>query len=470
MSFWQNTVYPSLPVPLQHAAVSAYGWTWMKRRFGGIFEAEYKKFKDRESFTQEQWLVFQTEKLRKVLLHSFDTVPYYQAVFKSASLSRSDLAKFELVELKKLPILNKETLRQVGSNLLCSVKPEPHGSFFSSSGSTGTPTRIRYSHAFHQRLSASYETRVRNWAGVDCLMPRAMIGGRRVVPDGWAKSPYGRFNYFEKQLYLSAYHISRSTASDYLKQIKTFQSKYMVGYAMSHFFLARFFDELKLGAPEMKAVITSSEKLTPEMRNLFNKVYGCKAFDGWSGVENCGLISETECGELLVSPDVGIIEILKPDGTPANKGEIGEVVCTGLLNFDQPLIRYSIGDEVKLRENQSTACGRSMPVIEEIVGRVEDVVIGPDGREMVRFHGIFINLPTVMQAQVVQENLNDFTVIVVPSGRLTEEDRMAIASRMESQLGEVNIDFKEVKNIPLGPGGKFKSVISKIQRTTALNA
>ena len=76
-------------------------------------------------------------------------------------------------------------------------------------------------------------------------------------------------------------------------------------------------------------------------------------------------------------------------------GETGEVYSTGLLNFDQPLIRYRIGDMVKLAENQQTLCGRNMPVIEEIVGRVEDTVIGRDGREMVRFHGIFINLPSV---------------------------------------------------------------------------
>lgn len=463
MSFWQK-LYPSLPVPLQHAAVSLYGWTWMNRRFGGIFNAEYKKFKDRESFTHEQWLVFQTEQLRKVLVHSFDTVPYYQEVFRSTGLSRSDLAKFELMELNKLPFLTKETLRQAGTCSLCSVKPEPHRSFFSSSGSTGTPTKILYSHAFHQRLSASYEARVRNWAGVDRFKPRAMIGGRRVVPEGLAKSPYGRYNYFEKQLYLSAYHISKTTASDYLKQIKTFQSQYMVGYAMSHFFLARFFDELKLETPEMKAVITSSEKLTPEMRNLFKKVYGCKSFDGWSGVENCGLISESEYGELLISPDVGVLEILKPDGTPANPGEVGEVVCTGLLNFDQPLIRYRIGDHVKLRENQHTVCGRAMPVIEEIVGRVEDVVIGKDGREMVRFHGIFVGLSTVMQAQLVQESLEDFRVNVVPMQRLSDSDKALITSRLVSQLGEVHVRFTEMDKIPSGPGGKFKAVVSNLKR------
>jgi phenylacetate-CoA ligase len=464
MSYWQQKIYPALPVPFQHAAVSAYGWKWMKRRFGGIYEEEYIKFLNRESFTADQWESYQTGQLRKILLHAWDTVLYYQQAFKNSGISRNSLAKFELSDLWQLPMLSKETLRKEGTKSLLSFKPEAKGSFFSSSGSTGTPTQICYSHTFHQRLSAAYEARVRNWGGVNRFTPRAMIGGRRVLPEGVAKAPFGRFNYFEKQLYLSAYHISRNTAQEYLNQIVHYKSEYMVGYAMSHFFLARFIDELNLEAPPMKAVLTSSEKLTPDMRGLFNKVYGCKTFDGWSGVENCGLISQTENDELLVSPDVGILEVIKSDGEPAQPGEIGELVCTGLLNFDQPLIRYKIGDQVRLRKAQTTRCGRSMPVIEEIIGRVEDVVIGKDGRELVRFHAIFINLTTVQQAQVVQESLNDFVVNVVPSGKLSETDKLMMASRMKSQLGEVNIEFKVMKSLPLGPGGKFKSVVSKIQR------
>jgi phenylacetate-CoA ligase len=156
--------------------------------------------------------------------------------------------------------------------------------------------------------------------------------------------------------------------------------------------LARFIQERNLDAPQLKAVITSSEKLTVEMRKTFQDVYQCKTYDSWSGLEACGLVSECEHGSLHMSPDLGILEILDEAGQPVKPGEVGEVVCTGLINYDQPLIRYRIGDRMRLGNN-NCSCGRNMPtVIEEIVGRVEDTVIGQDGREMVRFHGIFIDL------------------------------------------------------------------------------
>lgn len=464
MSFWQSKLYPNLPVLFQNAAVSAYGYSWKKRRYGGIFEDQLIAFKEREQWDQEQWNVYQTNQLQKILVHAFETVPYYRDAFSSIGFTKPDLAKFSIAELSKLPFLEKEDLKKFGRSTLVSKKLETGGEFFESSGSTGTPTSILYSHAFHQRLHGAYESRVRHWAGIDRFTPRAIIGGRRVVSSGSAKAPYYRYNYFEKQLYLSAYHISKDNAKNYLEGIIRHGSEYMTGYAMSNFFLARFILESGLEAPKMKAVVTSSEKLTKEMRDVFSKVYDCKTFDGWSGVENCGLISENEFGQLLISPDVGIIEILNKEGKQVLPGESGEVVCTGFLNYDQPLIRYKIGDYITLSENQTTRCGRSMPVIHEIVGRLEDVVIGKDGREMVRFHGVFINLPSVIEAQLIQTSVDEFIINIVPTDRLLEVDKSLIIKRLESQLGKVKIIFNEMKEIPRGANGKFKSVISNIKR------
>jgi phenylacetate-CoA ligase len=464
MSFWQSNIYPKLPVPMQNMAISAYGYAWKNRRYGGVFENELAAFKQREHWDQQRWFDYQTAQLQKLLVHAYETVPYYRDTFSSIGHSKADLSKFSIKDLRKLPFLEKADLKRNGRTTLLSANLENGGSFFESSGSTGTPTSILYSHAFHQRLHGAYESRVRNWAGIDRFTPRAIIGGRRVVPDGIGKAPFYRYNYFEKQLYLSAYHISRETSKNYLEGIIRYKSEYMTGYAMSNYFLARFILEQGLEAPKMKAVVTSSEKLTMEMRDTFRKVYGCKTYDGWSGVENCGLISENEFGQLLISPDVGIIEVLDRNGNPVGFGESGEVVCTGFLNYDQPLIRYKIGDYISLASDQKNKCGRQMPVVKEIVGRMEDVVIGQDGREMVRFHGVFINLKSVVEAQLVQQAVDDFVVNVVPVEKLSEQDKVSITSRLESQLGKVRVAFNEMKSIPKGANGKFKAVISNVKR------
>ncbi|MCX7638617.1 MAG: hypothetical protein N2044_12295, partial [Cyclobacteriaceae bacterium] len=334
-----SAVYGKLPVLLQNMVVSAYGFYWKKRRYGGIFDLELKKFKARETFSSEDWKKYLEKELRRLLVHAFDTVEFYNQSFLLAGFKRHHLEKIKLENLSELPFLSKSDLRKEGKRHLLSRVREKGGSFFSSSGSTGTPTEILFSFSMHQRWSAAFEARIRNWAGVNKNMARGMIGGRRVVAEGKAKPPYYRYNFFEKQTYFSAYHISPATISDYAEGMFKHKVRYMTGYAMSNYILAKFARQAKIRLPQMKAVITSSEKLTPEMRELFYEVYHCKTFDSWSGVEACGLVSECEFGSLHVSPDVGILEILNDRGVHAEPGEIGEVVCTGLLNYDQPLIR-----------------------------------------------------------------------------------------------------------------------------------
>ncbi len=460
---FQEKIYNNSPVFIQNLLVSAYGYTWRKRRFGGVFKQEYLKAKERENFAAEQWMDYQNEHLQQVLLHSFENVPFYQESFKKKGVDTNVIKKISVDTISQLPVLSKEDLRKYGSSTLLSGKREHGGVFFASSGSTGTPTQIMYSHAMHQRWFAIFEARVRNWARVSSLIPRGMIGGRRILAGAENKPPFYRYNSFEKQVYFSAYHISAQNAGNYRQGMEKHHAQYMTGYAMSNFFLARFFKELGIDAPQLKCVITSSEKLTNEMRTMFKEVYGCKTFDGWSGVEACGLITECEHSSLHISPDAGIIEVLDNNMNPAKAGEPGDVYCTGFLNVDQPLIRYKIGDQIILTD-KTCSCGRAMPVVQEITGRIEDVVIGKDGREMVRFHGIFNGLHSVKQAQVIQESLDDIIIRLVTDGQLGDDERMLINKRIESQLGEMNIVIEEVENIPLTNNGKFQAVISKLGR------
>ena len=456
-------IYPHLPIVIQNALISAYGYLWFKRRFGGKFKAYYNAFKGREFFSHEEWLGYINNELSKLLVHAYSNVPYYRELYSSMNLSTDLLSEFKVSDLPKLPFLEKDMLRTYGDNKLISINKQSKGEFFSSSGSTGKPTKILFSANMHQKWSAAFESRIRNWAGVSNMDGRGMIGGRRVVKDANSNSPFYRYNFIEKQIYFSAYHINYFNTSNYVFAINKYKPIYMTGYAMSNYFLARFIEESNLKVQPLKAVITSSEKLTPEMRETFKRVYNCKTYDSYSGVEACGLISECEFGKLHVSEDVGYIEFIKEDGTHAKPGEIGEMICTGFLNYDQPLIRYRIGDMAKWSLNQTCNCKRNMPIIEEITGRVEDTVVGQDGRRMVRFHGIFVDIPSIIEGQIIQHDLNEFEIKIVGSAALTTLEKKIITQRLESQIGKIVLTINMVDSIPRNNNGKFKAVISKIK-------
>jgi phenylacetate-CoA ligase len=409
----KDKIYNLLPFPVQNLAISAFGYFWKKRRFGGIFNDELQRSKERDSFDLSEWEEYQKEQLRKVVKWAFETVPYYKESFKAAKLSVLDIQNLEIHQLNKIPFLHKDDLRKYGKTTLLSDTLEPGGEFFATSGSTGTPSSILYSPAMHQRWNAIFENRGRHWAGVSRFNSRGMIGGRRVVPQGVSKGPYYRYNHFEKQVYFSAYHISASTAAMYADAFNKCDIDYMTGYAMSNYFLAKHFKTQNIKVKPLKAVVTSSESLTQEMRDLFYEVYGCKTYNIYGSVEACCLISECEYGSLHISSDIGLIEVLNEHNQPCRLGEVGEIVATSFINFDQPLIRYRIGDMIALSENQHCDCGRLMPIVKEIIGRIEDTVVGADGRQIVRFHGIFIDLPEIIEGQIIQHTFTEYEVKVV---------------------------------------------------------
>lgn len=455
-----NSIYRLSPVILQNLYISMYGAYWKNRRYGGCFHQKVNEFKLHEEYSKKEWEKYQKNELRNLLSYAFKNVPFYQQKYSDGGFKLNDFENFKLTDLKFLPILEKEDLRKYGKTLLLS-KNKGKGKFYSSSGSTGTPIEVYFSKKTHQSWSALYEARVRNWANINFNTPRAMIGGRRVLTNSKLKPPYFRYNYFEKQAYFSAYHISKCTVVDYVLELKKIKSEYLVGYAMSIYLLAKNINNLKINAPKLKAVLTSSEKLTKQMRKTIEIAFKCKVFDAYSGVEACGLISENEFGELLFSPDSGILEVINKKGENSKLGEIGEVISTGFLNYDQPLIRYRIGDQVILENNQETKRGVNFPKIKEIYGRNEDVILGKDGREMVRFHGVFINIDGLIMAQVIQISYTQIIIKLVVDSTYNINSEKQITARIKSQLSAIDVVIKYVDSIK-NTKGKYKAVISKL--------
>jgi phenylacetate-CoA ligase len=223
-----------------------------------------------------------------------------------------------------------------------------------------------------------------------------------------------------------------------------------------------------LSPPLLKAVITTSEKLTREMREVMKKAYGCRVYEEYSSVENAMFAGECEHGRLHVSPDAGIVEILREDGTPCGPGEVGEIVATGLFRTYQPLIRYRMGD-LAAWDDQPCPCNRPMPILKEVVGRLEDVIVGPDGRQMVRFHGIFVDQPHIREGQIVQEALDRILVKVVPAGQFGPRDEQDVIERVRQRLGSpVMVAVQLVGSIPRTKAGKFQAVVSMLEKTRGL--
>ena len=448
-------IYSRLPVWVQHCAVTGYGAYWHWLRFGPGYRRFVHGYGQRERFSPEEWQSWQQARLTDLLSMAAERVPYYRSAWSPAQKAAAKQGR-----LGELPLLEKEALRANPRAFLREdVRPILRCTFHTS-GTTGTPIATIWTTAEIRDSLAVREVRSARWAGVSFSMPRATFSGRMVEPDPDSRGPYHRFNAAERQVYLSAFHLRPDTAIEYAEAIRRHGVRWMTGYAVSYYLLAKMVLEQGLRFPPVQAVITTSEKLTASMREVMEKAYGCRVFEEYSTVENALFASECEHGRLHVSPDVAVVEILRPDGTPCAPGEVGEVVATCLMREYQPLIRYRLGD-LAAWASEPCPCGRSMPVLQEVVGRLEDVVVGPDGRQMVRFHGIFVDQPHVREGQIVQVARDRITVKVVPTDGFGPVDREDIVHRVRQRLGpSVQVDVQQVPEIPRTRAGKFKAVVS----------
>lgn len=464
MSNILDKIYSSSPIWFQTIGLNIYGYFWKRRRFGGVFNEVLRQLKNREDWNLDDWNNYQNLYLKRILIHSYNTVSYYKNIFKKNKISEKHLEKFTIQDLPFLPILEKDSIRQAVNEFISKEYNRNKLYCYNTSGTTGTPISVFFDSKTHQIWSAFYEARVRNWASVNYKMRRAMIGGRLVVPKANSKPPYWRKNFVEEQLYMSAFHISPNSTILYANALNKFKPHYLVGYASSWYFLSRFILEQNIEILPVKAVLTSSEKLSSEMRETIEKAFKTKVYDAYSGVEACCLASECQFHNLHISPDTGIIEILNENGEPAKEGEMGEIVATGLINFVQPLIRYKTGDYA-IFSNKTCPCGRRMPIISELVGRLEDTVVGLDGREMVRFHGLYVGIPSVIEGQVIQETISKITVRIVPDITFADKDSEEIKKRVKERLGPVEVTIQKVNSIERTERGKFRAVISYVKRS-----
>ena len=454
-----DSLYAKLPVWAQHTAVSGFGLYWYWQRFGGDYQTSLNEFLARDRFNHDEWQAWQQASLKQLLSAAAEHVPFYRDTWNKAEKKAAQSGL-----LQELPLLEKDPIRANPHAFLRQDLNIQKPLTFFTSGSTGTPIASLWTAAELRASMAVREARSANWAGVSFTVPRATFSGRMVEPDPLSKGPFYRFNLVERQVYFSPFHLRQDTARLYVEALRKHKVQWLTGYAVSYYLLAKFILAEKLDVPPLKAIITTSEKVTPEMRGVMESAFGCRVFEEYSTVENVLFASECEAGRLHVSPDVGVIEILRPDGSYCDPGEVGEVVATSLMHYSQPFIRFRLGD-LAAWDDEPCDCGRAMPVIKEVVGRIEDVVTGPDGRQLVRFHGIFVNQLNVREGQIIQEALDRIRVKIVPTPEFGEADVADIVARVQQRLSaEVQVIVEPVTEIPRTKSGKFKAVISLLSQ------
>ena len=156
---------------------------------------------------------------------------------------------------------------------------------------------------------------------------------------------------------------------------------------------------------------------------------------------------------------------MRPDGSPAGPGEMGDVLVTSLRNTAMPLIRYRIGDMAFAPKSGLCSCGRGLPVFGTVVGRSGDF-LRTAGGELVSpgqvVDAVGPTMESVIDLQVIQDTDARLRVLVVQrDSPPAETDRERIATALGGLMQAPEPPRVErVETIPVTPGGKVRTLVA----------
>ena len=451
-------VYPRLPILLQNAACWYYGKKEARTRFGAAFDQRLRELMDSDHWSASQIEAYQNEKLRHLIRHAYENVPYYRDRWKSLKLSPDDIRCRE--DLPKLPVLAKEDVRQNFDRLISQNANKRDLVFRHTSGTTGkalhfyfTKTAIAFQWAVWWRHRLRF--------GVEPGTLHANFTGKRVVPLDQRMPPYWRWNRPLHQALLTMHHLTPEKISSVVEFLNSQPFGFYSGYPSIIHMLAVHASEggLALNAPP-RAVFTGAENMLDFQRRDIQKFTGAVLTDQYGCSEGCG--NASHCSQFIYHEDFefGIIEGRELPGSRALS-----LLCTGFANNAFPLIRYEVGDTGVWQDaGEHCACGRSSRALLRIEGREDDYVVTPEGTRIMRFDYVFKDAMNVKEVQIVQEQLGEITVRLVRRPGYDAADETEINREIQRWISpRLAVRFEYVEEIERQANGKFRTVLSRLK-------
>lgn len=452
-------VYRGSPPWLQTVLLNAHALRIERHRYGPRCSHALDALLEQDRWPAERLRALQDSRLRAIIRHAYAHSPWYRRTLDEAGVRPAMIRG--IADLPLLPLLRRADVREHAAALATggSRRGWLHGG---TSGTTGSPLSLWYDRATCVMTNA-VDLRQKRWAGVG---PGEWIGvllGRIVVPTDHERPPFWRTNAVQRQLWLSSFHMSPDTLPLYVEELRRRRIAVLEGYPSAIYTLARFLAQRGAVLP-MKAVFTSSETLHGVQREVMERAFGCPVFDYYGLAERVVFATECEYHYKHIAEEYGHAEITDSAGRPVPDGQPGFLTGTSLHNTAMPMIRYVTSDITRI-EPGTCPCGRTLRRMADVTTRAEDAVLRPDGRVIPppALTHAFKPYPGILRSQLIQETATRVRVKVVADATFGAPEERGVVELLRERLGpDMAIEIEHVAEIPAGPGGKFRWVVSNV--------
>lgn len=415
------------------------------------------------SWRREQVQRFQSRRLRELVRHAYESVPFYRDLYQRNKLQPDDIRGLE--DLSRIPIARREEMQERPRVDLVARGLDPARLVVHrTSGSTGFPFST-YRTVFEERLLQGLRLKEQFKLGLRPTDVRVSVavhghGSRGERPDTHF---YNRLGLLRKPVVDCLL-----PAQEILRQVAGLRPDILTGYPDALAWIAGEASEEHRRKIRPRFILTGGETLTPDMRQRISDCFSARVYDAY-GIHEFNLLA-FECaqtGLYHVMEAGALVEVLK-EGRPAAAGESGEVVATALHSFAMPMIRYWTGD-LAVRGPVPCPCGSPYATLERIQGRVIDRFTLPDGTKLHPYHllePLVKEAPWLRRYQLVQEQVDRIVLKMVPlpGVRPDQSQLERLRAGLERPLGAgVDLVMELVESLPSAGNGKFRPYYSLVR-------
>jgi len=412
----------------------------------------------------------QRERLQRLLHHAWSTTEYYRDVLEQCGAVTAAGA-VNLDRFEDIPFLTKDIIRSQGSRLRAKSMPEGRRAHANQTGgSTGVPVQFwqdngywdatiaTRTHQFSMTGKDLGEREMKIW-GSDRDLFHGTIGLKAKI-ENWI---YNRK--FEQCFYLPKEQILRI-----IQDINNWRPKMLWCYRDGIDAIARYINRHGLTVHRPCAIILGGATVYPFIVKEIERAFGCPVLSAYGsreiGAAACECLSQQ--GHHIAA-QAHVVETIGTGERPVME-QTGELSITPLLNYAMPMIRYRIGDQGRLTERLCD-CGRKLPLLESISGRIVEVLENPKGEQVDPFYfiyllGVTFNNGNLRKFQVVQEEDLSLTINFVPESNLRAEQVFSNIDEIKDRIGlamgpNCGVKFCRVDDIALSASGKHPYVVRR---------
>jgi phenylacetate-CoA ligase len=409
---------------------------------------------------QETLLARQRERLQHILRYAAANSSYYERIFRQSAF---DPGHFEEAAFARVPLLTKSIIRSSTDEILSRQFTRAELGEHKTGGSTGVALTTYFDPEWVEIRNAD-ALRSNQWAGAFHGMKVAALWGNPPLARS-AKERLRRL-LIDRFVFLDTIDLNQRSLAEFVSAWRRERPEVLFGHSHSLYMLARYLRDENITDLRPRGIVSTSMMLVAHERAVIEQVFGCRVTDRY-GCEEVGLIAcECERHEgMHLDIEHLYIEFLREDGTPAAEGEEGAIVLTDLYNRGMPFIRYRIED-IGVWTRRRCSCGRGLPLMERVTGRVADYLKRRDGSMVAGVSLVertLTAIPGIEQLQVVQPSREEIVLNVVRAADFSAASEAALLAEFRSVFGE-GITFRTqfLDRMPQERSGKYRFSICQV--------